>query len=251
MKLARKMDPTRRRVQVSALWLLLFKRFVYSPIGLVGKKMQMLESMPKRYASLKLKKLHKKMEIEISILDRFLPIFMFLGITQRAFGIKSLHGMQLAHRCEISMKGMASLRTLFRMMYASEQSFSVEFVSNTNQFVVIHFSKKNGRIFMKSESYDQLGGDLFKDGDTKEVMLNNNLHTIDITLTPVKDFSFNHIPFLMRLFYTPSFTVPSKNGNCLFICRVCSFYSTPLEQQSITPLEQQIITDGHKKRRIA
>ena len=224
MKLARKMVLP-RHARLPALWVLLFIRFIHHPIGL-KKNSQMLKIMLEHCESRRLRKLHKKMEIEISILVRFLPRFMLLGITQRAFGIASLHGMQLVHHSEISMKQMASLRTLFRMMYASKESFSIEFVSKTNHFVVIHFSKNNGRIFMKSESYNQLGGDLFKDGDTKEVMLNNNLHTIDITLTPVKDFSFNHIPFLMRLFYTPSFTVPSKNGNELFMCSYCSFYNT-------------------------
>lgn len=245
MKLARRMNPPRRprRPHVPALWVFLFTRLVYSPIGFVKKERQMLESMPTHCASRRLMKLHRKMEIEISILVRFMPRFMLLGITQRAFGIASLHGMQLTHHCEISMKQMASLRTLFRMMYASEQSFSVEFVSNTNQFVVIHFLKKNGRIFMKSESYNQLGGDLFKDCESREVVLKDNLHTIDITRPPVKYISFNHILFMMRLFYTPVFTFPSKDGNCLFICRYCSFYSTPLEQQSITARP--------KKRRIA
>ena len=241
MKLARKMIST-RHPRVPALWFLLFIRFIHHPIG-VKKNRQMLEFMPRHCASHRLMKLHKKMEIEISILVRFLPRFMLLGITQRAFGIASLHGMQLTHHSEISMEKMASLRTLFRMMYESDHSFSVEIVSKTNQFVFIHFSKKNGHVFMKSESYNQLGGDLFKDCESRKVVLKNNLHTIDITLTPVKDFRFNHIPFMMRLFYTPTFTVPSKDGNCLFICRYCSFYSTPLEQQSITARP--------KKRRIA
>lgn len=243
MNLARKMDSTRRRAQVNvpALLQLLFIRFMHSPIGLVKKKMQMLESMQNRYASLKLRKLHKKMEIEISILVRFLPRFMLLGITQRAFGITSLHGMQLEHLCEISMQKMASLRKLFRIMYDSDQSFSVEFVSAKNEFYVIHLEKKNGRVFMRSESYNQLGAELLKDGDPREVVLGENIHTTDIGLPPVKCISFNDVPFLMRLFYTPNFVFPFDRKTNRVFCKICSFYITP-------PIQQ--ITAGFKKRRI-
>ena len=246
MKLARKMNSTRRRVQVHvpALSRLLFIRFLHSPKGLVRKNMQMLVPMQTRYASHKLNKLYKKMQIEISILVRFLPRFMLLGITQRAFGIKSLHGMQLEHLCEISMQTMASLRTLFRIMYDSDQPFSVEVVSVDNKFYVSHFEKENGRVFMRSESYNQLGAEHLKDGDLREVVLDKKKHTADINLPPVKCFSFNDVPFLMRLFYTPKFVFSFFNGiTNEEICTCCCFYGTPLKPLSIT--------DVPKKRRIA
>jgi hypothetical protein len=183
-----------------------------------GDVRQIPRNMASRIASRRLKKIQKMTNVtNQEKLLSFLPRLMLLRKYQRAFMIQSLAGIPLVEQVDVCMKNMKSLRTMFRTLYESGNSFALEFISKSNEISVILLQNKGGQIFMKTELYDQFGDKLLDADEYTEVVLKKDNHTVDL-MKPGKNV------LSVRFFYIPSLCVKSNDGNIPFISESCRIY---------------------------
>ncbi len=184
MNLARKMVLPRHEC-ISAFYGFLLFRLMYPSRALMPALMQNRRRMPKympdRIASRRFKEWRRIMGNDHPNLLASLPRLMLMTKNQRACCIQSLIGMQLLSKVDFNPQNLRVLRTVFRRLYASGDSFAIEFNSHDFRIVVLKFWRNAGKVMMKAELHDRLDG-LIDASNEQQIVLNLSLsmHTIDL-----------------------------------------------------------------------
>ena len=168
-------------------------------------------------------------------LKNWFPRLMLMTKNQRACCIPSLIGMQLLSKVIFNPQKLKLLRTIFRGLYASGDSFAIEFNSHdSRRIVVLKFWRNAGKVMMKAELHDRLDG-LIDASNEQQINLNLDLsmHTIDL------NFVINCLNQSgARLFYTRNVSLPLKQSSESFdisfdleIYESVTFYKKPEGQK--------------------
>ena len=212
MKLARKMVLP-RYARISAFYcFLLFRLMFPSNKALSPHPKRMPIDIPKRIASRRFKEWQRMMGNDHPNLPSSLPRLMLLGRTQRACWIPSLIGMQLLSKVVFHPQNLRVVRTIFQGLYASGDSFAIEFNSHDSRILVLKIWRNAGKVMMKAELHDRLDG-LIDGSNEQQIDLNLSLsmHTIDLNFVINSLIPLNQTR--ARLFYTRNVSLPLKRSS--------------------------------------
>jgi hypothetical protein len=145
-------------------------------------------------------------------LKNWFPRLMLMTKNQRARCIPSLIEMQLLSKVVFNPQNLRVLRTVFRGMYASGDSFAIEFNSHDSRILVLKIWCNAGKVMMKAELHDRLDG-LIDASNEQQIDLNLDLsmHTIDLNFVINRLIPLNQTG--ARLFYTRNVSLPLKRSS--------------------------------------
>lgn len=211
MNLARKMVLPRYPCTSAFIGYLLFKLMFPSNKALSPHSKRMPKRMPKRIVSHRFWQWQRIMGNDRPNLFASLPRLMLMTKNQRACWIPSLIGMELLSKVDFDPQNLKVLRTIFRELYASGDTFAIEFNSHDSRILVLKFWHYSEKVMMEAELHDRLDG-LIDSSNEQQIDMNLSLsmHTIDLrfvnSLIPMNQTG-------ARIFYTRNVSLPLKQSS--------------------------------------
>jgi hypothetical protein len=211
MNLARKMVLPRYARKSAFIGYLLLRLMFPSNKDLSPHPKRMPKYMPDRIASRNLKRWERIMGNDHPNLLASLPRLMPMTKNQRACWIPSLIGMELLSKVDFDPQNLKVLRTIFRGLYASGDTFAIEFNSHDSRILVLRIWHYSEKVMMEAELHDRLDG-LIDSSNEQQIDLNLSLsmHTIDLrfvnSLIPMNQTG-------ARIFYTRNVSLPLKQSS--------------------------------------